>query len=390
MPDVATKTLETLGMLYATASGRSAWPRALDAISELIGGNGALLFVQDEGPAELQIAAASTSYKAEDIELYLGSVVKDDDEARWLRTLDELPPRTIQSDADIWPDRAAYDAMPSVRFLREFDLYHRVAVRPCAHGGWRDSLAILFDERRGGIRPEEARRLALLVPHLARAIEMQRPFELLLCRFGGVLALLDRLGIGVLVLRGHGEVVLSNREAERILDAGDGLGRCPRARLAAGDAEAGARLAAALRQAERAARLEAEPREATLEIPRRSGGEPYLVDLAPFRDGSHEIGAAFSGVLLLVIDPDHREMVSTQGLARSYGLSPAETLVCHMITQGVTLRQIAESRGVSLDTVKSQSRAIYAKTRTRNRRELVRRALAVLPPLLDGSGRRIN
>jgi len=389
MQDVATRTLETLGLLYATTFGSEDWGRVLDAISELVGGNGGLLFVHDEGPAELQISAASSHYLASDVELYLKAHARDD-ELRWVRMLDEAAPRTLMTDVDIWPDRRLYDAMPSVRFLRELNLYHRVAVRPCAHGGWKDALAVLFRARRGGIRPAEARRLSLLVPHLARAIETQRPFRLLLRRFGAVLAALDRLGLGVLIVREDGDVLVSNQEAERILDANDGLRRCSRSRIRAGDAEAGARLGAALQRAHRAARLEETDRFTTLELPRRTGADPYLADVVPLRDHGDEMGAGFSGVLMILVDPDHREMVSVEGLARSYGLSPVETLVCRMIAQGMTLRQIAESRGVSLDTVKTQSRAIYAKTGTRNRRELVRRAMSILPPLLDRNGKRIH
>jgi DNA-binding CsgD family transcriptional regulator len=55
-----------------------------------------------------------------------------------------------------------------------------------------------------------------------------------------------------------------------------------------------------------------------------------------------------------------------------------------MIARGLTLREIADIRNVSLDTIKTQSRAIYGKTQTRNRRELVQRAHSITPPLLDG------
>lgn len=389
MRDAATRTLETLGMLYGTAFSDGNWAGALDAIAELIGGNGALLFVNDAEHSELQVSAMSTRYQPADVEQYLTSLVADD-EARWLHVLDEEPPRTIKSDADIWPDRRVYDAMPSVRFMRALHLYHRVAVRPCAHGGWKDALTVLFDDRRGGIRPAESRRLALLVPHLAHAIEMQRPFQLLSRRFGGVLAVLDRLGIGVLIARESGEIVISNQEAERILEANDGLRRGAGSRVAVSDPAAAARLGAELHRAARAARLEAEGASTAIEVTRRAGSEPYLIDVVPFRENGEEMGAAFSGVMLVLIDPDHREMVSIRGLAQSYALTPIETLVCRMLAQGMTLRQIADTRGVSLDTVKSQSRAIYTKTRTRNRRELVRRALSIVPPLLDRSGRRIN
>ena len=218
----------------------------------------------------------------------------------------------------------------------------------CAHGGWKDALTVLYREDRPVIRPVEARRLELLVPHLARAIEMQRPFRLLQRRFGQVLAALDRLGLGVLVVRDAREIVLANREAERIL----ARGRRPRA-LRAREGRARGTPTPPLGSPRRWS-APPTPRGSrsstaahTLEIPRRSGGEPYLVDVVPLRDDGDEMGSAFDGVLLVLIDPDHREMVSIQGLARSYALSPTETLVCRMIVQGLTQQEIADAREVS-------------------------------------------
>ena len=83
-------------------------------------------------------------------------------------------------------------------------------------------------------------------------------------------------------------------------------------------------------------------------------------------------------------------MVAVEGLAQSYALTATETLVCQMIAQGIKLRDIADSRNVSLETIKTQSRAIYTKTQTRNRHELVQRAQSIVPPLLDGDGKRVN
>lgn len=55
---------------------------------------------------------------------------------------------------------------------------------------------------------------------------------------------------------------------------------------------------------------------------------------------------------------------------------------------GHSNREIADIRGVHLDTVKAQTRAIYRKTLCANRLELVQRALSIAPPLLDSTGRR--
>ena len=389
MQDEATRTLQTLGLLYETAFGTERWPQALDAIAALIGGNGALLFVNDAAPSELQVAAMSTRYSADHTRQYLASLTADD-ELRWVHVLDALPPRTLQTDLDVWPDRDAYDAMASVRFMRTMNLDHRVGVRPCAHGGWKDALTILFADARAGIAPGEAARLELLVPHVARAIERQRPFKLLQQRFNAVLSALDRLGMGVLILDDACDIVVANDEAERMLAEADGLRRSAKARLATTDDATGAQLEAMLRQAARAARLEQPQRSGALQVPRRAGHEPFMLEIAPFRDDGGEMGSAFVGVLVVVVDPDHRDVVAVDGLVRSYGLTPTESLVCGMIARGMTLREIADSRNVSLDTIKTQSRSIYGKTQTRNRRELVQRAHSITPPLLDGARRRAN
>ena len=389
MQDEATQTLQTLGVLYETAFGTERWPHALDAIARLIGGNGALLFVTDAAPSDLQIAAMSSRYEAADAHRYLTSLT-DGDELRWVHVLDAVPPRTLKTDLEVWPDRDAYDAMASVRFMRSMNLYHRVGVRPCAHGGWQDALTILFNEPHGGITAAEAERLMLLVPHVARAIEQQRPFKLLQSRFNAVLSVLNRLGMGVLILNDTGTIVVANDEGERVLGAADGLLRSPNSHITTADDATAIQLDAMLRHTARAARLEQPQPPGSLQVPRLTRGEHYMVEIAPFRDDGGEMGSPFVGVLMLIVDPDHRDMVAVDGLVKSYGLTPTETQVCGMIARGMTLREIADSRSVSLDTVKSQSRSIYGKTMTRNRRELVQRAQSIAPPLLDRAGRRVN
>jgi DNA-binding CsgD family transcriptional regulator len=278
--------------------------------------------------------------------------------------------------------------------MRTMQLYHRVAVRPCTHGGWKDALTVLFDARRDGISNHEAHRLSLIVPHVARAIEMQRPFRLLQQRYHAVLSMLDRLGIGVLILTGEGDIVAANEASARVLDARDGLERTPQGRLRATDPGTAQRLSAHLQRLAREARLErvpgARPAATLPAVRRRSGAEPYLLDATPFRDIGGEFGTSFAGVLLVLVDPAHRKMVAVHGLVHSYALTPVEAVVCGMLAQGMALRDIADSRGVSLDTIKTQARAIYGKTQTRNRGELVRRALAIAPPLQDAGGNRIN
>ena len=94
---------------------------------------------------------------------------------------------------------------------------------------------------------------------------------------------------------------------------------------------------------------------------------------------------------MCLIDPEKHDVISPRGLEQVYGLTEAEAAVCALISAGHPNREIAEIRGVRLDTVKAQSKAIYRKTLCANRIELVQRALSIIaPPLLDKSGRRDN
>lgn len=389
MIDAQTQTLATIGAIYESALSLSRWTRVLDGVAEVTGGNGAMLLVHDPEPVELRIAAMSSRYKAEHAEQYL-RFLADSDELKWLRVMDEHPPQTIHLDTDVWPDRDQYDLMPSVQLLKYQNLYHRCGVRLCTHGGWRDSLAILYADHRDGIRSDESARLGAIVPHMGRAMEMQRPLLMLQRRFHHVLDVLDRLGIGVLILRSQGEVVLANREANRIVAAQDGLRLTSEKRLSLVSPNDSTLLNAALSRIDQLARLQADSRIEALVIQRPTGGESYVLDLMPLRENSGDLGNDFIGAWAFLIDPDHRAMISIDGLRKNYRLTVAEGMVCGLLADGLSLRDIADSRNVSLDTIKTQARTIYAKTQTKNRRELVRRALSIVPPILDDSGRRVN
>jgi DNA-binding CsgD family transcriptional regulator len=132
------------------------------------------------------------------------------------------------------------------------------------------------------------------------------------------------------------------------------------------------------------------PEGTTVYVPREEGMDPYVIDVAAFREDGGELGAPVTGALLCLIDPEHREVISTGGLEQVYGLTEAEAAVCALMGDGHSNREISDIRGVHLETVKAQSKAIFRKTFCSNRVELVRRALSIAPPLLDGRGRRHN
>lgn len=374
--------LASIEAIYDTVLDASRWGEALDRTAARAGAYGSMLMVSDGLIDALQIQATSSRIAPHDARSYLQSQLSDE-ELRWDRALDDVPALTVLHDTAIWPDRAGYEAMPSVAWLHEWKLHHRSAVRLCDHGGWKGTIATLYPEGRGVMTAREERELAPLLPHLARATEIRRPFTLLKMRYRAILTMLDKLGIGVVVLLDDDHILLANDEAERILEAADGLRRRSDGRLGMATNRD-----EALPRAIHEVRSGANADGATVYLQRGPDHEPYVVDVVAFRESGAELGEALAGVLVCIIDPEHHALISTRGLARVYGLTDAEAQVCALLGDGRSAREIAEIRGVSLDTVKSQRKAILRKTRCADRLALVRRAQSIAPPLLDGRGRR--
>ena len=210
---------------------------------------------------------------------------------------------------------------------------------------------------------------------------LSRTFLQLKARFGAIFGVFDRVSTGLVLVSGTGQVVLANRAAREIFDSADGLrlsrGRC----VEVADRERRAVLKEAVFAASGAANATGGRANRIIAVRRRSAPDPYLVEVSPLADADDEIGERFRGALLTIIDPDRDAAIELVGFGEIYGLSDAELGVARLCIEGLSSAEIAEGRSVSRETVRSQLRSIFVKTRVRNRTELVRRALRFSLPL---------
>ncbi len=68
----------------------------------------------------------------------------------------------------------------------------------------------------------------------------------------------------------------------------------------------------------------------------------------------------------------------SETVQEAFGLTPAEVEIVRGITLGLPLKDIAEQRGRSVETVRTQARSILAKTETHSQSELVRVVLGLM------------
>ncbi|WP_167850936.1 LuxR C-terminal-related transcriptional regulator [Tabrizicola caldifontis] len=118
----------------------------------------------------------------------------------------------------------------------------------------------------------------------------------------------------------------------------------------------------------------------TLRIRSTVTGSPVILRVSPV-----EAGAARP--LALVVST---ELVWPEGfettVQEAFGLTTAEVEIVRGVTLGLPLRDIAEARGRSLETVRTQVRSVLAKTETHSQSELVRVVLGLMDVALIPTG----
>lgn len=234
-----------------------------------------------------------------------------------------------------------------------------------------------FTRRRGreAYDDEGKRLIELLAPHVRRALLTH--WRLTEARLGAQAqqSALAHLGYGALLLDANGAVLWLNPVAEALLRREDGLAvRDGRLRaLHNGDDEALARL---VRQAGLGVggglcvrRTPADGEQAAA----------YGVSASPVRAESAALvpdSPAFPHVLLLVRDPDRQgDEDALRRFAAPRHISAAELRVLALLLHDLAPKEIAARLNLGVRTVRSQLSSLYAKTGTRNQRELVALAL---------------
>ena len=252
---------------------------------------------------------------------------------------------------------------------------------------WFDGMTLQLLRENASATERAADRLAMLLPHLATALEISRPFALLRHRFKATLAVLDRIQVGVMILDEHGRVVVHNQRAEEYVADGNGL------RLLGGHLRqeqtglASDALSAAIHETLAVATRTDYTSRRYMTVEKRQPATPYIVEISPLTDDDNGLGIGFRGAVVLIIDPDKLANVDTTGIAAAFKLTPAEQSVCALLLDGLTNTEIADARNVSPETVKRQLSLLLQKVGVDNRTGLVRKVLSASLPVDDADAR---
>lgn len=217
--------------------------------------------------------------------------------------------------------------------------------------------------------------LQRITPHIERAMKVNRQLSAADFRWTAAEECFRRLKVGVVVVGDDRRIVFSNPEASRIFAQGDGLAVSREGRLVAGVAADNLQLRKMFELIFGNTSRELEGESGVMSIHRRSGARSYGL-LATRLSPQTELFGRRAPMALLFISDAASQRTSVGKLVEAFGLTPSEGRLLHVLLDGHGLVDAAAQIGISINTAKSQLKALFEKMGCERQADLVRTAMA--------------
>jgi DNA-binding CsgD family transcriptional regulator len=372
--------LDLVGSVYDVALSSEGWDPLLARLSQQLGGNGALFYVQDREATVQFVRLWNLPPRA--FEEY---------ESRFAAldvALDEFwrsPLGTIKTDESLPADvRRASEFFQE--FRRPWDVERYVAGDVFRDARRVGMLAVQGSRSRVPFGESERMVMERLLPHVRRAVQMRAHLEQVLGQTRALEDAVDGLAAGVVLIDERGAVLHANSAARGICARNDGLA-ITGGRLVAASGAAQRALAKAIGEAIETTKRAGLAGGAALPVPRSSGARPYAVLVNPGPGSESESMYRAASAVVLIGDPDARLEAPEQAAARLYGLTPSEARLAVAVASGDSLETYALAREIAVSTARFQMKQVLAKTGARRQADLVRLLLTGPLGLLKSQGR---
>ena len=236
------------------------------------------------------------------------------------------------------------------------------------------NLSIYRNQRAGPFEESELDVVRFLKPHIQRAYKLYAELAAARNEKTGLQAALDTMTVGVILLDQGQHVITMNRTAQNMVMENDGL-LATRDGLRACKTEESARLQKLIEDASLTSAGKGLKAGGAMNVS-RSDRPPLHVLVSPMRrlnlDGRQSVRA-----IVLAADPTLRIRPAQKVMQFLFGLTPAESRVAALLADGQSPAEIAETLGVSRNTLKTQLASMYSKTGTSRQAQLVRLMLQI-------------
>lgn len=373
--------------LYDAAYAEGDWTQALDGIGTSVQAKGIMLYAYDltgELTFDRNYANSFYSDKVEQLQEYNRHFLEGRNSSWDLdatMALAQFEPFGPVLDYDIWGEEE-FAQSAEIRWAKErAGIFRRRFFNLSKSREVMSGLILQYDAAFADPPSGDCAGIAPFVPHVSKAVRMNRFFSPLKQKYDAILGVLDRLQVAVCLLNGAGRMVLSNSVAQQLFDEKDAIRLTPQGLLACADDDCNRKLSHALQKIGQTASGQDLSIEATVPITRVGSEDPLLAIVSPLRDSAGEIDRQLSGCTVTLVDGRRAIRHALDGIARLYGLTAAEQEVAALMLDGSPNKEIAERRATSPLTISTQIKSILGKVSVRNKTEFVWRLYQYAPPV---------
>ena len=357
---------ELVADIYAAALDPALWDQALKRVFSVAGGkNAALVVYNREKRRRPQIIAANFDpAQNRKYDEYYGQLdplapILDRTPVGVIVTARALTTES-QRRGEFYNDWAHPNETGDTVFVNVLDSANGVCTFMMGHP-WRSDPFVT---------PDVLQLVSLLAPHLQRAMQAHLGFGPLSLVRDGAFDIVDQWRYGCVLVSFSGQVLYTNRAANKIAASRDGLSlgcRGLRATVTSEDAA----LQRVIRQA-CVGNGHAPRASGRLAISRGSGRKPYTIQVLLLRSSHARLVNGPAVALVLIADHECETHLLPADLQVTYDLTPAEAEVALRVLRSHGLQSVADELRVSLSTVRVHLQRVFEKTGTHRQAELVR------------------
>jgi DNA-binding CsgD family transcriptional regulator len=360
--------------IYDAALDSTRWPRVLASIADYVDGRVAGLLTKD--PVRNQVKACwHAGGDPHYIKLYAETYSR-------LGPIATLPLGEVEEVVSI-PEVVPYEEFRRGRYYREWaepqgwvDIAMAVIDKSASGSAY---LTMSRDRSTGMVDAIMRERMALVVPHVRRAVLIGKAIEFKECEAEAFADVLDGLSASVFLVDLHGRIVHVNDAGENTLRGGNFL-RSVGGRLVASDPLVDHGLRETVAAAASGDR-EIGSRGIAVPVSTRDG-ERYVAHVLPLASGErHRAGPSAATAALFVRKAALERALPPEVIGKTYNLTPAELRVLLGVVDIGGVPEIATAFGVAETTVKTHLGRLFEKTGTGRQADLVKLVAGFSMPL---------
>lgn len=370
---------DVVGRIYDAVADSDQWSAALTSAGTLLDADGMLLLYCNMAVGRPQVVA-SVGFDG-DVLARVAARHIDDDEL--VRETMQLPAGEVVSRTFSLRDAGTQTTIFRRSLTHVSDRIRIAGAAAIRSSEVYASLWMARGESRPAFSARDLFTFSELLPHVGRAMTVHHRVTSAELEATMAAGAIDRIAVGMVLLDASGRAILTNREADRIVDRNDGLS-LKDGLMYAGDSSHTARLRQVIAEVGGSDTGDGQgdgSGGAAVRIARRDGGSPYHVVVLPLPRRCQPRNATGAVAVVFITDSERGQSPVDFLCGDLYGLTAAETRLVSTLLETPGLTAAAKTLGLSRNTVHSQLASVFQKTGTKSQSELLRLILGGIAPI---------